>query len=243
MKLISINIERDKHYARWMPWVKAEQPDVVCLQELSEEDAPRLAAELGFGFTAFTPLCRFMGKEAQPRVMQLGQGIWSRAPLTDVRIVPYYGGGSGRDDFVNASNDEKVATQRYTLLAARVEGVQIVTTHFPWTPTGSQPCGHQRAAMVAMMKTLKPLDDFVLCGDFNTPRGFGLFEELAAVYKDNIPKHYTSSVDKNLHRVGYALPDYMVDGLFTTPAYTATDVRLVSGVSDHMGVVGEITRI
>ena len=32
----------------------------------------------------------------------------------------------------------------------------------------------------------------------------------------------------------------MVDGLFSTPEYTVTDVRLVEGVSDHKAVVGYI---
>jgi hypothetical protein len=34
----------------------------------------------------------------------------------------------------------------------------------------------------------------------------------------------------------------MVDGLFTTPAYEAQDVKLVDGVSDHMAVVAPITK-
>jgi hypothetical protein len=33
---------------------------------------------------------------------------------------------------------------------------------------------------------------------------------------------------------------YVVDGLFTTPEYKATDVGLVDGVSDHMAIVATI---
>ena len=35
----------------------------------------------------------------------------------------------------------------------------------------------------------------------------------------------------------------MVDGLFTTPAYKASDVKLVDGISDHMAIVAKINRI
>jgi hypothetical protein len=32
----------------------------------------------------------------------------------------------------------------------------------------------------------------------------------------------------------------MVDGLFTTPVYQTSNVKLVDGVSDHMAIVAEI---
>jgi hypothetical protein len=36
---------------------------------------------------------------------------------------------------------------------------------------------------------------------------------------------------------------FMVDGLFTTKEYQATDVHLVDGLSDHMAIVGTITKV
>ncbi|MFZ2586630.1 MAG: endonuclease/exonuclease/phosphatase family protein [Alphaproteobacteria bacterium] len=242
MKLISINIERDRHYARWMPWVKAEQPDVVCLQELYEEDAPRLAAELGYAYRAFAPLTvHGVSPEGRAQVV-MGQGIWSKAPLEKVHVIPYAGEGTGRDVFDTTTPESKVATSRYSLLSADVGGTRIVTTHFVWTPDGEVD-DNQRSACTVMLEKLQGLGNVVLCGDFNAPRGKETFARLAEVYKDNIPPHYMNSIDKTLHRAGATIKDYMVDGLFTTPAYKATDVRLVGGVSDHMGVVGEITRI
>ncbi len=38
------------------------------------------------------------------------------------------------------------------------------------------------------------------------------------------------------------LADKMVDGLFTTPAYRASDVRLQFGVSDHVAIVATIEK-
>ncbi len=61
------------------------------------------------------------------------------------------------------------------------------------------------------------------------------------MYTDNIPSCYTTSIDPHLHRAG-AL-DLLVDVLFTTPKYRASDVRLVSGLSDHMAVAGNIEKI
>jgi hypothetical protein len=74
----------------------------------------------------------------------------------------------------------------------------------------------------------------------NAPRGKESFSRLAKKYKDNIPPEYKTSIDQNLHKVKGI--QFMVDGLFTTPSYKASDVKLVDGVSDHMAVVAEITK-
>jgi hypothetical protein len=44
-----------------------------------------------------------------------------------------------------------------------------------------------------------------------------------------------------LHRVKGIM--FMVDGLFTTSKYNATNVKLVDGVSDHMAIVANIEKI
>ncbi len=40
MKLISINIEINRHYDTVLNFLKKEKPDVVCLQEVLEDDLP-----------------------------------------------------------------------------------------------------------------------------------------------------------------------------------------------------------
>jgi hypothetical protein len=47
-----------------------------------------------------------------------------------------------------------------------------------------------------------------------------------------------TSIDPKLHRAG-AL-QLMVDGLFTTPGYEASDVMLHTGVSDHCAITARI---
>ena len=67
------------------------------------------------------------------------------------------------------------------------------------------------------------------------------FDRIARKYKDNIPKKYKTSLDQNLHRVKGL--QYMVDGLFTTPGYKASNVKLVDGVSDHVAIVADIEKV
>ena len=63
---------------------------------------------------------------------------------------------------------------------------------------------------------------------------------------DNIPSSYRTSIDVPRHRLretkANELSQNMVDGLFTTPAYSAHDVFLVDGVSDHMAIVAQLER-
>ena len=74
----------------------------------------------------------------------------------------------------------------------------------------------------------------------NAPRGNETFSRLEEKYKDNIPREYKTSIDQNLHKVKGI--QFMVDGLFTTPVYKASNVKLVDGISDHMAVVAEINK-
>ncbi len=75
---------------------------------------------------------------------------------------------------------------------------------------------------------------------------------IAAKYKDNIPAEYVWSLDMGLHRAAngglqegaaaQGLPGLMVDGLFSTPEYTISDVRMHDGISDHCAIVAQVTK-
>ena len=85
--------------------------------------------------------------------------------------------------------------------------------------------------------------ELVLCGDFNIPRRNGAYGKLAARYKDNIPSNVKTTIDYELHRVkseGKPKFEVVVDYLWSTPKYEISGVRIVSGVSDHCGLVCEI---
>lgn len=242
MKIISLNIERDRHYARWLPWIHVEAPDVVCLQEVYEEDLAKLAADMGLVHFAFVPLTKH---EPSPegRVATMGQAILAKAPLQDVRIIPYAGEGTGREPMDSTTPAHKVKTSLFALLVADVAvadaAYRVATTHFIWTPDG-QADDLQRAACTRLLDEVSMLGEVVLMGDFNAPRGREIGERFRAALTDHVPAHYINSVDKALHRNGDVIDDLMVDYLFTTPGYVARNVRLQGGVSDHMGLVGHV---
>jgi endonuclease/exonuclease/phosphatase family metal-dependent hydrolase len=243
MKLISLNIEKDKHYDKIFSFFRNEDPDCICLQEVEEEDFEMLKEKMGMSgfFKAFS-------YEKSPHdCYKTNYGKRQGVAIFGKKIIQtgyiFY---SGKEENLDVPFEEYL--QRYdslkscVLVWADIETedkgvVRVVTTHFPVTYQGeSSP--YQLGLLLPFFEALDTLGDFVLCGDFNAPRGNETFTRLAARYTDCIPLHYTTSIDQNLHREKGI--QFMVDGLFLTGAYTAQEVELVDGVSDHMAVIATI---
>lgn len=244
IKIISLNIERDLHYKTVLPFLHAQNADAVCLQEILDRDVVRFKKELGMeGFfvsTAKADKGRSTEKLAAQGVLT-GTAILTRLPILDTGTHYFYGDPKrvpSADDPLLAGRNDRA---RGVVLIARVPmggtAYTIGTTHFTWTPDG-RASDAQREDLQKLFLILEQFPDIILCGDFNAPRGGEIWNAIAARYTDNIPPQYTTSLDQKLHKVSGLM--YVVDGLFTTSAYTATDVRLVSGVSDHCAVVAMV---
>lgn len=249
LKLASINIEMERHYPRVIEFVKTQQPDVVCLQELMISGVGKLIEGCELPYAHFAPMDYYHPHNSAalsiPEIR--GVGILSRFPLHNLRVYPYAGSGTGYTRANHGKDPLPVINSciQFVLITAEVEkdGVHypIATTHFPWTPDG-YPDDNQRTAVTTLLRVLADVKSFTLAGDSNAARGRGIFEEISSKYTDNIPAHYTNSLDKTLHRAGHKLDNLMVDILFTTPEYQASNVKLHSGVSDHMAITADIKR-
>lgn len=240
IKLVSINIERSKHLDTLIPFLKKHQPEVTTMQEVMERDIPLLEETLGVK-CFYTPLCIHQERSDDAEGIY-GQAIFSKYPLTSVQFA-YYAGE--HDPLHRFGPDTPAEIGKVARALTAVEFSKndvpfcIATTHFTWTPDGGV-SDDQKRDLKALLLLLEKIPEFVLTGDFNAPRGRSTWDTIASKYKDNIPAHYVSSIDP-MHRAG-ELP-YVVDGVFTTPEYTAEDVALHTGVSDHKAVTATITKI
>jgi endonuclease/exonuclease/phosphatase family metal-dependent hydrolase len=245
INLISLNIERSKHLDLVIPFLQAQNADVVCLQELMEYDIPLFGSELGMHHV-------YVGEkshEAEGKRGIMGNGIFSRLPVLESKTVYYVGDAEHMPMQDMTDVHTKHATQNSAVLFCDIEKenelFRLATTHFTWTPDG-KPDDYQRADMKKLLDTLAGSGEFVLTGDFNAPRGGEIFSILAEKYKDNIPPEYKTSIDLDLHRAGHIpeeeMDKKMVDGVFSTPEYIVTDVELHSGVSDHLAIAASISK-
>ena len=237
LSLVSLNIEKRRHLGRFIPFLQLEQPDVACLQELADIDVPQIEKILGMK-GMFAPMARIVAT-ADNRSFVSGIGIFSKLPIA-LKFSNYYVGSA---ESIPEYQSQNVDTANYVLLAAKVlkstEEFFIATTHFTWSPDGKLSAA-QMKNLPKLLAAVKDLGECVLTGDFNAPRGGEAFGILTEALKDNIPREIKTTLDGNLHRAGPI--ERMVDGLFTTPGYIASDVKISCGVSDHCAVVAKLSK-
>ncbi len=244
MKLVSVNIEMNLHYDKVLPFVEKENPDIICLQELLEEDFEALKNKFDMQGT-YKPFFRVtLGHYSNNGGKKHGVAIFAKN-ISQFGYSYYV----GKEENINKSHEEYYSdiknSENGVLVWADIkhengEVFRFATTHFTITKEGAS-TPKQLSDLGHLLNALEQIGDFVLCGDMNAPRGNETFTRLASRYKDNIPLEYKTSIDQNLHRIKGIM--FMVDGLFTTPTYQASNVKLVDGVSDHMAIVADIKKI
>lgn len=251
MKLISINIEFNKHTRTVLDFLKRETADVICIQELLEEEFNFYKKELSLEgvFQPFNYVCHHIdSKLTYDTTSELKGKRYGVAILTKNIIKSgcvFYEGEEKNilkpfDEYIF---DEKLQNNKALIwVDTKIDDkvtFRFITTQLPVTLEG-EVTNYQLAIINSMLSHLEELGEFVLCGDMNAPRGCKSFALIAEKYKDNIPLKYKTSIDQNLHRVKGI--QFMVDGLFTTNAYKTSNVRLQDGISDHMAVIAEISK-
>jgi endonuclease/exonuclease/phosphatase family metal-dependent hydrolase len=242
LKLVCLNIERSKHLDLVIPFLKRQQADVVCLQELQESDVALFEKELG-SRCVFAPMVNHPPDEGSKPIVN-GDAVLTRLPIQKSAIRYYAGDGKN----IEHEAPKYIPAQRgFVAVDVEKEGTvyRIVNTHFTWTPDGKL-SDEQRRDIAELFRMLAAFEEFVLVGDFNAPRGGEIFGMLAQRYKDNVPTKYETSLDILLHRVGKTNPQElaskMVDGIFSTPGYSVSEVKMISGVSDHCAIVATIAK-
>ena len=241
MKLISLNIELNRHTARVLDFLKKEKADVVCMQELLEEDFIFYKEELGL--EGVFQIMNYVGDPThiESRGKKEGIAIFAKN-IIDQGSIFYL----GKEKNLDKAFDENLSVEELKInkailwidvLGENKKLYKFITTHFVVTKDG-EATSYQLEVLDLLLEKLSSFKEFIFCGDMNAPRGRETFSRLAKIYKDNIPLEYKTSIDQNLHRVkGLQL---MVDGLFTTPKYEAFNVKFTDGISDHMAIVANL---
>ncbi|MEK7132630.1 MAG: endonuclease/exonuclease/phosphatase family protein [Patescibacteria group bacterium] len=228
-----------KHLDIVIPFLIREAPDVVCIQELLEDDISKFENALG-GLAHFAPRQKFI----TPNGLQvIGIALLSRLPAVEIYQKYYVGGENHIVAYDTTSEKTRHETESCAVLFGTFEKdgteFKIGTTHFTWCPDGMA-TDFQREDMRKLLDILQSFGELILTGDFNAPRGGEIFSMLADKYKDNIPEQYMTSIDGNLHRAGQL--NLMVDGLFSTPEYEVSNVQMIRGVSDHCALLAIVSK-
>jgi endonuclease/exonuclease/phosphatase family metal-dependent hydrolase len=239
LKLFDLNIEGHDHLERWVPFAKAGNFDVICLQEVFQVDLPEIASEFGMEYV-FAPNMNI----SQPNSYDYETlGIWGVAILTRLPVKShqnkYYVGTPDVKVFVKPNDSSR------SLLSVVVEKdgkeFRVGTTHFTWTPDGQSTPG-QLQDFNALTKLLAEHPDWIFTGDFNAPRGREVFTKFTELFIDNLPPEVITTIDPELHYKKGEVK-LVVDTVFTTPHYQAADVQVHTGLSDHCGLTARVERL
>lgn len=237
LKLVCLNIEKNRHLDRLPLFFKEENPDVLLLQEVLEKDVPLLESVLQMK-CLFTPIAQF---PLEGTVHIGGQAILTNLPLIE-SCEEYYRGNKESLPFIELvpGASEAIARALSIVKVTKDEKqYRLANTHFTWAPNGGS-SEKQSHDLEHLFSLLSPFPDVILCGDFNSPRGTPIFDRITSKFKDNIPPDVTTTLDKNLHKAGDL--QLVVDGVFTTPHYQVESMKLVDGVSDHLAIVANVIR-
>jgi endonuclease/exonuclease/phosphatase family metal-dependent hydrolase len=236
LKLLTLNIEGDRHLDEVCSAIGVYLPHIVCLQEVLEADCARLAA-IG-GYQVKHAVTTRMPLGAKGGIRNWGDAVLTRVPLQDQTVTCY--AADSRIRVFRQPTDPRPA-----LIATELEHdgqtYRIATTHFTWSSNG-QATDEQYEDFGRLKQALAAYPHYVLCGDFNAPRRGEMFakftDELSLI--DHLPPSVTSTIDPKFHYAG-AL-QLVVDTIFSTPHYQVCDVRILEGISDHKGVLASVRR-
>jgi len=238
LKLLTLNIENHRHLDRVVQTIATHLPDIVCLQEVFEKDCAKLAAVGGYQVKYAISTLMPEGKADNTSPRSWGVAVLARVPVLNQAVVYY-------DDDPRIRIFKGPMDPRHVLVTTELqhEGrfYRFGTTHFTWSMAGAT-TNEQLADFVRLKQALLPYPDYVLCGDFNAPRGGELFskftDELSLI--DHLPANVTTTIDPQFHYAG-AL-ELVVDTIFSTPEYSVTDVQVLEGISDHKGILAWVAR-
>ncbi len=225
VRFLQLNIQKKKHLEKVFQFIKEGDFDLLLLQEIYEEDAKEWAEKLGY----HTYVAKYTHQDKDTVV------IFSKLPFVD------------KEEYYLMAREMEYSSgpgYEFSLLRANIEvdgkEVVLLSAHLPVHYPGDEVSEYQMVCYKKLKPLLDSFPEFLFTGDFNTPRGTFIFDDMTTYMTDNIPKEVTTTLDPELHKVG-KLFEYVVDAVFTKGGYVVQDVKLFEGLSDHKGITGVLT--
>ena len=252
IKLLTLNVEINKHWDTVLPFLERESPEVLCLQELFDKDAEMLAKRFGYDYVQIPMTKKRYDPKSAASLTTEGPALLTTLPLKNKNRAYYYEAAPEIQIFKKDTPATMRATTHHGIVWGTVTKgnaeFTIASTHFTWTPDG-KPNENQDRDLPVLFKILDGIPALVLCGDFNAPRGANrIYQALAGRFKDNVPENIETTLDLQYHRVrndpvnSERVSKLVIDYIFSTPEYEVSDVRRVCGVSDHCALLANISR-
>lgn len=232
------NLPSSWRFDRILDFIYHQAPEVVLLQEVYENDLERYSNALG-GRMVFSRYCNLSLTNSAEEAEGWGVAIGSRLRLFDVKEHYYDRTPISPESIVLNNGSEHAHSLLLASLRIGSERFNVGTIHATWHNDG-KPSDKQLRDFEQLAVLLDGVPDLVLTGDFNSPRGQIIFDSIARMYRDNIPSDIETTNDVTVRPE--ATWRLVIDGFFTSRHYRAENVRMVQGLSDHKGILGEVQK-
>lgn len=247
LKLLSVNIEGQKHLDKIRTLLQKENPDVVCLMECFPETIDTIAGG-EYPYRIHVPT--YLVDQDEQNILipsatrRWGEVIISKYPLQQTSITYLSMDPYGPENLPTHGTDNHIPALILVNLEFEGKKYQIGTIHLTWTPKASM-TARQRKNVSELLGLVKN-KELILAGDFNVPRGNKMYMKIAQKLKDNVPPQVVTTLDPKLHYRNVGHPGSLklvVDYVWSTPKYKVYDLRVRSGVSDHCALVCTISLV
>ncbi len=257
LKILHLNIERDKHLAKVFELVEQQKPDIICMCEIIETDAKDIAEKFYYKMV-YSPL---VNSEHGSQ----GSAIFSKLPILESSNQRYDDKISDELPFIdlnyNFDNGNRPADRflyHNSVLSIVInnsigEKITIATTHFPVTDLETpgyekhtfdetndiREINHSRIFFDRFMTIIRNLPrPIIFTADLNNPRGNYVYDNLAHELIDLTPKNIETTLDPILHRLKNS--NLVVDTIMISPEIKSEDIKIVEGVSDHKALIATL---
>lgn len=242
LKVFSLNTcQTGREYGLFdniLDFIYHQAPEVVLLQEVYEGSLEMISNALG-GRMVFSRYCNLSLTDRAEEAEGWGVAIGSKRRLFGVKKHYYDRTPISPERIVLNNGSEHAHSLLLASLKIGSERFNFGTTHLTWH-NQAKPSDEQLEDFEKLAVLLDGTPDLVLTGDFNSPRGYPIFDRLAGMYLDNIPKDVRTTMDTTVR--SEATWEYVIDGFFTSPHYLAKKVEMVQGLSDHQGILAEVQK-
>jgi endonuclease/exonuclease/phosphatase family metal-dependent hydrolase len=217
-------------------FIKETNADILCLQELTADsyinpgrDLPAEIGELGYR-TYYMAALRVGGEEYR----QLGNGIFSRYPLSEPKTVYTQRATPGQqdqEDRLYLEADIKIGGKNLT----------VGTAHLSWT-IGWKPNPYKKAETDNLIGAIEHHgSNYILTGDMNALPGSDVISRLDDFLVPAGPDYSRGTWTTKPYDFGDfkpSSPDWRLDYVYTTPDVTVlTSKILETDASDHLPIL------
>jgi len=242
--LIQVNIWQGRLVRNLLRFLEAEQPDIICMQEVlsCETDIPpwdnvrsleRITETLGLPHLFFAPTWgfRLMGTK-----LYHGNAILSRYPLHDRQTL--FTNGAFEEEAVSVPGINNVRNAQIARLEMEGKSLTVVNHHAHWEPN-SMGSELSMERLKPLVDAIKPIEGpLIVAGDFNVALespAMCYFEAELQLRNLTREHHVATTLSEFGHRFEVACDDILTRGEFAAQQFAVSNAL----VSDHKALILE----